>query len=474
MRTNIIATLGPSSSDRDTLSTMISEHGVRIFRLNFSHANAAQFESTIRMVRELEGEKGVTLTVLGDLSGPKIRIGKLDHAPLQLSPGDRVYLGLPSFRESYTDLPYLTLDIPEVLKDIDKGAPVTISDGVPRFLVQEVLQDHRVLLLQSQDSGIVSSSKGITFPGKTLSLQAFTTKDKQDLHEGLEIGVDAFAQSFVQNRGDIESIRKELKEWHRYVPIIAKLERASSLDNLDSILELADGVMVARGDLGLECSLSALPVIQKRIIRACRRHQKPAVVATQMLLSMVQNPLPTRAETTDVANAIIDGTDCAMLSEETAVGNYPTEATAMIRSIAFHAESYLLQQMEGPFRPENEKDTANYLAYSACLIADHAEARAIASHSTSGHTASLLSSRRPAQPVYGLTPKQEVMRLLNFYWGVVPVKSDTSYANHLDRVEHFVETSGLFQEGDRIVLTSGQPTPGQQARHTNQIKIYYK
>jgi pyruvate kinase len=473
MRTTTIATIGPSSSEREILASMI-EHGVRIFRLNFSHAPAEEFAPIIELIRDLERELGTTLTVLGDLSGPKIRIGKVENAPLQLSQGDRVYLGPAEHRERYRDLSYLPLDMPEVLAGLDRGAPVTISDGVPRFTVSEVLEPDRVFLLRAQDNGIVSSSKGITFPGKPHSLPAFTDKDKHDLHAGLEVGVDAFAQSFVQTREDMETLRSELTPYSRYIPLIAKLERASSLENLDSILSLADGMMVARGDLGLECSLPALPVIQKKVVRACRRHQKPAIVATQMLLSMVNNPLPTRAEATDVANAIMDGTDCVMLSEETAVGSYPIGATQMIRDIADHAESYLLQQMQGPYRPENEKDTAKYLAYSACLMADHAEGKGVACHSTSGRTAALLSSRRASRPVYALTPHVEVMRSLNFYWGVIPVQSDAAIPNHLDRVEQFVEKSDLFAPGDRIVLTSGQPTPGQRETHTNQIKIYAK
>jgi len=473
MRTTTIATIGPSCSEREILTPMI-EHGVRIFRLNFSHAPAEEFAPVIALLRELERELSLTLTVLGDLSGPKIRIGKIGKAPLQVAQGDLVYLGPSEYREQYVDRPYLPLDTPEVLAGLDREAPVTISDGVPRFTVDEVLEPDRVFLLRAQDHGIVASSKGITFPGKPHSLPAFTEKDRHDLHAGLEEGVDAFAQSFVQTREDMETLRAELKPYSRYIPLIAKLERASSLENLESILSLADGMMVARGDLGLECSLPALPVIQKKVIRACRRHQKPAIVATQMLLSMVNNPLPTRAEATDVANAIMDGTDCVMLSEETAVGSYPVGAAKMIRDIADHAESYLLQQMEGPYRPENEKDTAKYLAYSACLMADHAEGKGVACHSTSGRTAALLSSRRPSKPVYALTPHVEVMRSLNFYWGVIPVQSDPSIPNHLDRVERFVQESDLFASGDRIVLTSGQPTPGQRETHTNQIKIYAK
>jgi pyruvate kinase len=252
------------------------------------------------------------------------------------------------------------------------------------------------------------------------------------------------------------------------------MERKNAVDNLDSILAEADALMVARGDLGLECSLSELPVIQKKIIRACRHAQKPSIVATQMLLSMVKNPIPTRAESTDVANAVLDGTDCVMLSEETAVGNYPVEAVSFINQIAIHSEEYYLERIKGPYHPKKEKNPAKYLAYAACLLASNTESAALVCHSTNGSTARLLSSRRPAQTIYALTPHHIVIRSLNFYWGIEPRMAEASIPNHLDRVEHFVQNYSGFQAGDTIILTSGQPTPGQKEMQTNQIKVYYK
>ena len=473
MRIKTVATLGPKSTDKDVMQAMVT-CGVRIFRLNFSHGQADEFAPTISLIRDLEREMGIPLTVMGDLSGPKIRIDEVPDSPLPVEKKSVVSLGLPQFRDQAPAEPFISLSVPELLHNLQPGMEVALSDGMLRFRVQEVIKEHTLFTLQAENAGLLSSHKGITFPGKKIPLAALTAKDRKNLRDGLDIGIDCFALSFVQGEQDILDLRQAMEEHGRMVPIVAKLERASAVEQLDAILAVADGIMVARGDLGLECPLPQLPVLQKRIIRACRHAQKFCIVATQMLLSMVQNPLPTRAETTDVANAIMDGTDCVMLSEETAVGNYPVEAVCFIQEIAAQAESYLLERMQGPYRPKKEKNPAKYLAYSASLLADNTESVAVACHSTSGVTARLLSSRRPAQPIYALTPDLPTIRLLNFYWGVKPQMTDASIPNHLDRVEKFVQEATLFQPGDRVVITSGQPTPGQQEMHTNQIKIYTK
>ena len=473
MRIKSIATLGPSSTDPQTMKAMV-EHGVRIFRLNFSHSSAEEFQPIVHTIRKLERELDLHLTIMGDLSGPKIRIGEVPSAPVPVSKGSAVCLGLPDTRDSAAHPPFISLDFPQLLEDLEPGMPVALSDGMLRFTVSSVLEKGRLFELRAENAGLLASHKGITFPGRSVPLAAMTETDRDNVHHGLDIGIDCFALSFVQNKADVEELKQEIADHGARAPIIAKLERANAVRDLDSILEAADGIMVARGDLGLECPLPSLPVIQKRILRACRHAQKPCIVATQMLLSMCQNPLPTRAETTDVANAILDGADCVMLSEETAVGSYPLEAVQFIEDIAQEAEAYFLERLEGPYRPKKEKNPAKYLAYSASLLAENTESVALVCHSTTGSTATLLSSRRPAQPIYALTPDMTTIRLLNFYWGVRPRVSDNTIPNHLDRVERFVQEARDFQPGDRVILTSGQPTPGQQERHTNQIKVYTK
>ncbi len=475
MHIKIIATIGPSSKDYEIIKEMV-RLGVSIFRLNFSHNTPKGFLPIIETIKKVEKELNTYVTIMGDLSGPKIRIGEIKDSPVYLGKGSKAILGLEELQDRYEDthLPYLSIKVKEALKGLKEGMKVVLSDGVPIFRVKEIIEQEKVYLLEVENEGSVSSHKGINFPGKKIHLPALTETDKKNLHEAIKLGIDAFALSFVQDRQDIKDIKKEIKKHDKFIPVIAKLERASGVENLEEILMEADGVMVARGDLGLECPLPSLPVIQKRIINMCNRYHKPAIVATQMFLSMVHNPVPTRAEVTDVANAIMDGTDCVMLSDETAIGSYPIEVIRIIREIAEKTEAYYFELNKEPLKPLYQTDTGLYLAYSACLLANHAKAKGIAAHSISGRTASLISSCRPYQRIYALSPHKEVIKYLNFMWGVTPVMSDPSIPSHLHRVEKFIEKSLLFKSGDRIVITSGQPTPGQKEKHTNQIKIYYK
>lgn len=475
MHIKIIATIGPSSMDYNVIKKMV-ELGVSIFRLNFSHNSPEGFVPIIDTIKKVEKDLQIPITIMGDLSGPKIRIGEVKDSPVYLGKGYKAILGLEELRSRYEDrhLPYLSIRIKEALKGLREGMKVVISDGVPIFRVEDVIDEDKVYLLEVENGGSISSNKGINFPGKKIHLAALTDIDRKNLHEAIKLGVDAFALSFVQDKQDILDIKEEIRKHDRFVPVIAKLERANGVENIEEILKEADGIMVARGDLGLECPLPQLPVIQKRIINMCNKYHKPAIVATQMLLSMVHNPVPTRAEVTDVANAIMDGTDCVMLSDETAIGSYPIEVIKIIREIAEKTESYYFELYNEPIKPAHETNPGSYLAYSACLLANQTKAKGIASHSTSGKTAALISSCRPYQRIYALTPHKEVMKYLNFMWGVTPVMSDPSLPNHLDRVEKFVEESSIFERGDKVVITSGQPTPGQKEKHTNQIKIYYK
>ncbi len=480
MRTKIVATLGPASMAYDTLKQMVG-FGVRIFRLNFSHSNAATFQPVVKMIRELENELNLPLTAMGDLCGPKTRIGDIEGSPRQIDKDDLVLLGLPD-QDPDNDQVFIGLNFPELLKGLDKGMPVSLSDGMLRFSVERVLKADQLFELRSQNGGLLTSHKGITFPGKHHAVRALTPKDRIDAHEGLDIGLDALAMSFVQDRSDVDDLKAEIRKHGTWLPVVAKLERKNAVDNVESILDAADAVMVARGDLGLECPLTELPVIQKRIIRAARHAQKAAIVATQMVLSMVNNPLPTRAEVTDVANAIMDGADCVMLSEETAIGSYPLDVVSLIQGIAGSAEAYMLERIQGPYQPKKEKYPAKYLAYAACLLADNLESPALVCHSTSGNTARLLASRRPTQPIYALTPDSKVLHMLNFYFGIHPAAPDLSIESHELRAEAFIRNMDGFKPGDPLVITSGQPTPGQDrelmkdkdALITNLIKVYYK
>ncbi|MFZ5564765.1 MAG: pyruvate kinase [Thermodesulfobacteriota bacterium] len=475
MQTKLIATIGPRSREKATLQKLV-DAGVTIFRLNFSHAVPGDFADVIQSVREIEHQSGTVLTLMGDLSGPKIRIGEVTGAPLSVFPGQVVRLGPPQAKKAFGDAPYLPLDLPEILTSLKPGSAVILSDGIPIFRVKSVQEtkEGRVFELETRSSGLLSSNKGVSFPGLSFDLPALTPKDRADVGEALRVGIDVLAMSFVQKKQDVIDLKQAMRRHGRQVPVIVKIERMSAIDNFQEIITEADGIMVARGDLGLEVSLPALPVMQKRIIDMCAEYQKPVVVATQMLLSMVHNPLPTRAEAADVANAIMDGADAVMLSEETAVGEYPVESADTLAQVAHHAELFMAEKMGGPRRPRGKEQVGKHLAYSACLVADHAGSKALACHTASGVTAAMLSACRPSRPIFGLSPHLETVRRMNFLWGVTPVQVDDRLADHLDRVEKFIEKSPIFSAGDSIVITSGQPTPGQRHNDTNQIKIYYK
>ncbi len=473
MRTRIVATLGPASMDLNVMKEMVML-GVRVFRLNFSHSDAAHFGPVIQKIRQVEAETGVNVTVMGDLCGPKIRIGEVKGSPLQLRKGAYVGLGAPDTAErSEADI-FASLDVPELLEGLEEGMPVSLSDGMLQFIVRKVVEKDRLFVLEALNGGILTSNKGIAFPGKTLKVAAMTDKDRRDLHQGLDIGIDAVALSFVQSREDIDDIKAEIAAHGTWIPVVAKVERRNAVEKLDSILEAADAIMVARGDLGLECSPAELPIIQKKILRACRHAQKPAIVATQMLLSMVKNPIPTRAESTDVANAMLDGADCVMLSEETAIGSYPVEAVRFINEIAQYAEPYYLERIGGPYMPKPEKNPPKFLAYSACLMAENADSAAIVCHSTTGATARYISSRRPAQAIFAMTSDQRIMRWMNFFWSITPVESPREPRSHQKRAEKFVQEYAGFKPGENVIIASGQATPGMGSVMTNEIKVYYK
>lgn len=474
LHTKIVATLGPASMNREAMRQM-AQHGARIFRCNFSHSRAEAFIPVAAWARELERELDITLTVMGDLSGPKLRIGDVAGSPVNIAPGQHVVLGLPEERAvADPDLLFIEIPDPEPLDGLEPGMPVSLSDGMLRFTVRETQKADARFLLQAQNAGLITSHKGVAFPGKFHPLPALTDKDRRDLAEGLEAGLDAFALSFVQRKEDMEDLHEALAKHNRTVPVVAKLERQQAIASLDEILARADAVMVARGDLGLEAPITTLPIIQKQILKACRKASKAAIVATQMLLSMVKNPVPTRAEATDVANAMLDGADCVMLSEETAAGEHPVAAVKFMAEVAEHAEAYYLERMKAPYFPAEESGAAKYLAYSAALLAKNSHAKAIVCHSQSGSTARLICSRRPAHMVYALSPEDDVMRYMNFFWGVKPVRTTHDERSHVARAEDFVQQSNDFQSGDRVVITSGQPTPGQKSTSTNEIKIYTK
>jgi len=470
MHTKIIATIGPASSSKEML-TRLAEAGVSVFRLNFSHGDKDFFTGVVASIRSIEKKMGKPLSILQDLSGPKIRIGILPEDKYTVSIGDKFLLS--SFQKPDDVYPYIPFEYEVLLASLEVGDRLVLADGGLEFLVVQVFDEKRVLI-ESSGFGIITSRKGLALPGKSIALPAITEKDKQDLMLGLELGVDAVALSFVQTVEDIRELRAILDKHNSKLPIVAKLERQSAIDNLDGIVAEADVIMVARGDLGVECPLSSLPGIQKHIINTCNAMAKPVIVATQMLLSMVHNPVPTRAEVTDVANAVIDGADCVMLSEETAMGSYPVETVIYMGKIAQSAEDYLAKTRTLS-TPDESSSPAQFLAYAACLLAEKSNAHSIAAHSLSGTAARQLSSCRPKQSIFVLTSDKRVLHELNFSWGVRPtlVKGEAELS-HLIRVQDYLNLNEEIPVGAQVVITAGEPSPGVENCGTNLVKIFRK
>lgn len=471
MRTKIVATVGPASNSKETLKEL-AKAGVSIFRLNFSHGDASLFVDIIRNIREIEAELDLPLTIMQDLSGPKIRLGVLPEKSITVIKGMHLVLG-PSDKR-LEDQPYLPFDHDLILESLNPGDRMVLADGGLQFNVTGRRSDG-LIDLEAHNSGIVTSRKGLALPGKATKVPALTEKDRKDLAAGLILGVDAVAISYVQTPDDVKDAKNIIMAAGKNIPVVVKLERQGAVDRLDEILRETDIVMVARGDLGVECPLPMLPALQKHIIKACNRASKPVIVATQMLLSMMNSPSPTRAETTDVANAVLDGADCVMLSEETAMGNFPVETVAYMREITNQAEKLLLEDRE-LVEPDADKGIPEFLAYSACLLADKCRAKAIVSHSMSGSSARQLSSRRPPQYIFALTPEPESVKALNFSWGVIPIhiKGAASQLSHVERAEQFIAENDGFAPDERVVITAGQPKKGDQPRGTNLVKIYWK
>lgn len=474
-KTKIIATIGPASNSPETIAELVTA-GARIFRLNFSHGDAASFVDIVKTIRDLEKKLGFAISIMQDLAGPKIRLGNIEEGSISFVKGDLAYLG--AARPANADLPYLPFDHPAILKSMEPGDRMVLADGSLQFTVAERKNDE-LFVLKASNGGIVTSRKGLALPDKTVPVPALTDKDKKDLREGLRLGVDAVALSFVQTARDILDAKAIIQAEGHAVPVVAKLERQNAVRNLGEILTAADIIMVARGDLGVECPLQQLPEIQKRVIKACNKAAKPVIVATQMLLSMVGNPMPTRAETTDVANAVLDGADCVMLSEETAMGNYPVEAVAFMGEIASRAES--LPNGEGIRKEEFSpgEGATSFITYAACRLAEEVDADAMVAYSVSGTSARTLASRRPRRPVYAISPYSATLHTLNFSWGLIPVAVETDSNGHLEAVEDFVDKSPLFSPGATVILTAGQARSGERVAKAavlgaNLMKVFVK
>ena len=464
MRTKIVATVGPASESEAALRQLI-QAGVDVFRLNFSHGTHAGHRRVARRIRRLAKALDANVCLLQDLQGPKIRTGKLrDGGPVFLEQGSRTVITTRDvegtaecFSTSYRALP----------KDVKRGDRILLADGLLELRVTGTTKDE--VRCKVIDGGPLGEHKGINLPGVAVSSPALTDKDREDLRFGLELGVDAVALSFVRRGADIESARRLIRRHGGDAPVVAKIEKPEAIGELDAILDAADAVMVARGDLGVEMAPEMVPVLQKQIIQAANRRAMPVIVATQMLESMMTNPRPTRAEASDVANAIFDRTDAVMLSGETAVGRYPVQTVRMMRRIAEAAEQVARQG----HREDEEADDGTIpgaIADAAVHAADDIDAAALVVFTMSGATARLLSQRRPACPIHAFSPVPETCHRLAMVWGVEahPVRLADSVDDLLADAEARLRGLKAVKRGDAIVLVGGTtPLPGA----TNVVKV---
>ena len=457
-KAKIVATIGPASDDEAVVERLLKA-GVNVARLNFSHGSHPDHAARTGRLRAVSERLGLPLAVLQDLQGPKIRVGVLEQ-PLTLTAGQPVVL----FPQERPELghgkgTFIPVDFPELFGSVRAGNRILFDDG--RLEVTVCAADGPTVGAEVRVGGELSSHKGINLPGVKLDIPAFTHKDADDLAFGLSLGIEAVALSFVQTPQDLTEARAMVKAGGENSPLlIAKLERPAALDNLEAILDVVDGVMVARGDLGVEMAPEDVPGAQKRIIQAANRKGKLVITATQMLESMIHNPLPTRAEASDVANAVFDGTDAVMLSAETAAGEYPVESVTLMDRIVRQAEvDFDLWGRGQAMELDDQGDDAVAITHAARALAHDRDVAAIAVFTRTGRTAILMSKARPRVPILAFTPVDETYRRLGLAWGVKPYRvpwADT-VEDMLVRVETALKVSGAIQPGQQVVLVTGFP-----------------
>ncbi len=461
-RTKIIATIGPASSSPAIVARLIRA-GMDAARVNFSHGDWNDHTRRIRRIRHEAEKMGKQIAIIQDLQGPKLRVGAVQNDAVILKRGDALVL---TTRKVIGTSTLLSVAYPRLTKDLKAGDQILLDDG--RLELKVVTKAAGGLRCKVVRGGVLGSHKGVNLPGAKLSLPSLSHKDKADLRFGIAQGVDYIALSFVRTANDITATRQFLKMHGVDIPIIAKIEKPEAIRNLDEIIRAADGIMVARGDLGVEMSPEQVPLLQKKIINACNLAEKPVITATQMLESMIESPQPTRAEASDVANAILDGTDCVMLSGETAMGKYPVQAVEVMARIAVQAETSL-----SPIPPDVRiSGPDESVAHAACRAAEEQHAKAIVTFTQSGSTALLVAKHRPRMSIIAATPFEHIARKISLYWGVTPVilKTKKTTDNMIASVERIMFEKKLAKLRDLIVITAGVPIG--VAGSTNMMKIH--
>jgi len=457
-RAKIVATIGPASRDKQTIRNLI-QAGMNVARINFSHGTLEDHAESIQIIRQEATQLDTSVTIMQDLQGPKIRTGDLKAGQAKLVRGEEFIL---TTKPVQGDDSIVSVDFPNLPQSVKPGNRILLDDGHMELVVEKISSDS--VITEVLLGGTLKPNKGVNLPGASLDLRAFTKKDRQDLVFGLEQDVDAIALSFVRSKDDVVRLRWEIERIDSDksdTPIIAKLERPEALEELHEIIHASDGVMVARGDLGVEMSPQVVPIAQKRIIQLANRHMITVITATQMLESMMHNPRPTRAEASDVANAIFDGSDAVMLSGETAVGKYPLKSVEMMDAVIKHAEEHMAEwgQARTKFSEDIPHDDALFITQAACELAQDRDVAAIAVFTTSGRTARLMSKGRPIVPILAFTPVERTYQRMGLLWGLSPylVPHADTVEDMLNHVESAILSATPIQSGQEVVLIAGFP-----------------
>ena len=452
-RTKIVATIGPATESEEIISELIKA-GVTTFRLNFSHGDHDDHAERIKIIRKVSNDLDLNIGILQDLQGPKIRLGRFKDGPIKVKKGDLFTL---TSKEVDCNNKIANVTYEKLLDEISLGKRILLDDGRVEMIVENINKPDNLLECRVTVGGVLSNNKGVNFPDVQLSVKALTEKDKKDLQFGLNAGVDWIALSFVRNPSDINEIKDLINEFGYSTPVVAKIEKFEAIDQIDSVLPLCDGVMVARGDLGVEMPPEEVPLLQKDLIKKANSLGIPIITATQMLDSMASSPRPTRAEVSDVANAILDGTDAVMLSNETAVGDYPVEAVRTMATIARRIERDYPQKAIESHLPST---IPNAISAAVSSIARQLDAAAIIPLTKSGATAHNVSKFRPPTPILATTSEKSVARRLQLAWGVTPIliESQERTSKIFSIAMQIAQEMGILKQGDLVVQTAGTLT----------------
>ena len=462
-KTKLVATIGPASSNKEVIEAFIRE-GVDVFRINFSHGTHDEHQEIIRNIRAIADEYGQHVAILGDLQGPKIRVVDVPDDGIRIDVGDRIRIASTGVKAD------LNIDYPALLTDIQQGKSIYIDDGKIKLVVEQIARDH--LVTRVVEGGVVLPKKGVNFPDSPLSVASPTSKDVRDLQFAIRQDVDWIALSFVRSSKDILRLKDIIDEYGAFIKVVAKIEKPEAVKNIESIIEVSDGVMVARGDLGVEMPMEEVPMIQKRIVWLCRKSAKPSIVATQVMESMVRRPTPSRAEVSDVANAVIDGADAIMLSNETSVGKYPVDVIKMVDRIIQRAEQeesiyYRLNEVA----PRSPTFLPDIVCYNAAAMARETHACGIVGMTRSGFTAFKVASHRPFPPIFVFSDNSKLLQTLRMVWGV-----EASYYDGYESTDKTFEDliailkkKGYVVPNDVLIFTASMPI--HQRGRTNTIHL---